>query len=167
MHIKDYPKLKAGVNHYKLHTLVLESLETLQNRWIHGPTGVGKSRGIRDLHGESLFVKDPNKWWDGYQGEETILIEDLEPEHKFLGWFLKIWADHYPFKAQVKGGYVSLRPKRIIVTSNFTPEEIFENAKILEPIRRRFTVEHMPAPLVPAPPRPLQYPDAYVAPEDR
>ena len=66
VHIKDYPKLKAGVNHFKLHTLVLESLEHLENVWCYGPTGVGKSRSFRERYGQSLFVKDPNKWWDGY-----------------------------------------------------------------------------------------------------
>lgn len=81
-----------------------------------------------------------SKWWDGYDGERCVLIEDVDKSHTFLGYFLKIWADHYPFPAECKGSKTAIRPQRIIVTSNYAPDEIWTDLPTLEPIMRRFKV---------------------------
>ena len=39
-----------------------------------------------------------NKWWESYEGEDTILIEDVGRTHEWMGDFLKIWADKYGFR---------------------------------------------------------------------
>ena len=39
-----------------------------------------------------------------------------------------------------------MRPKRIIITSNYEPEEIFEDKMTIEAIRRRFKFEHFNLP---------------------
>lgn len=110
---------------YKLHTAANKENEKLENEWIYGPTGTGKTRGVRDKWKDSLFTKNPNKWWDGYQNQETVLIDDFQREHEKLGYHLKIWADHYPFTGEVKGSSMSIRPKRVIVTSNYHPQDIW------------------------------------------
>ena len=86
-----------------------------------------------------------NKWWDGYDNEEVVIMEDFNMEQaKHLAHHLKIWADHYPFMAERKGGSMLIRPKKIIVTSNYHPEEAFGEDKTgsLEPIMRRFKMHH-------------------------
>ena len=122
-------------------------LEQLENVWVYGSSGSGKSRWVRQEYGpdDRIYIKCPdNKWWDGYKPDkhETVLIDDLHPEWKGA-YKLKNWADHYAFQAEVKGGTMLIRPKRIIITSNYKPEEIFSNSNDLEPIRRRFTVKVM------------------------
>ena len=93
-------------------SMVVEDREELDNVWIWGPSGCGKSRHVRDNH-EVFYTKGMNKWWDGYNGEEVVLLDDFDPKHgEFLGYFLKIWADHYSFNAEVKGGMLKIRPKR-------------------------------------------------------
>lgn len=45
-----------------------------------------------------------NKWWDGYQGQENVIMDDIGQEHKCLGQQLKIWADRYACVLETKGG---------------------------------------------------------------
>ena len=40
-----------------------------------------------------LYVKSLNKWWDGYEGEEIVCIDDFEDPKRIFGWYLKTWAD--------------------------------------------------------------------------
>ena len=115
----------------------------LSNEWWVGPTGTGKSRSLWELH-PSHYSKGLNKWWDGYEDEGVVALEEMTPEHgKFLGHFLKIWADRYPFNGEIKGSTIKgIRPNKIIVLSNYTIEECFERIQDREPIKRRFKVVH-------------------------
>lgn len=127
--------------------------DDLENYWIHGPPGTGKSFQIRQwcldqnpsLH---LFDKDQSKWWDTYKHEEYVLIDDLDDDWSGKRQ-LKRWSDRYEFKAQVKNSTLgSIRPRVIVVTSNYSIDEVFnpETEKMLNgAIRRRFTEVHMQA----------------------
>lgn len=122
---------------------VSEDRAVLNNIWIHGPSGCGKSRYVRDTY-ESFYSKPMSKWWDGYDREDVVVLDDFDPNHaKFLAYFLKIWADHYVFNAEVKGGMLKIRPKTIIVTSQYSIEQCFETSEEVDAIRRRFTVMTM------------------------
>jgi len=141
VHIGTYPKLLQAKKLYKFHTATLTSNDTLRNEWHFGSTGTGKTRGVNAKY-PGIFRKNPNKWWDGYQGEEFVLIDDVDAKHDGLGYYLKIWADHYPFTAESKGSSMQIRPTAIIVTSNYHPRDIWDSPQTLEPILRRFTIYH-------------------------
>lgn len=118
-------------------------LDELLNEWWVGPTGTGKSRTLWEVYPDH-YGKPLNKWWDGYSGEDVVAMEELNPESsKYLAHHLKIWADRYPFTAEIKGGTLKkIRPGRIIVLSNYTIEECFPMTQDQDPIKRRFKVKH-------------------------
>jgi len=116
----------------------LTILPNLDNEWWTGPTGTGKSRKLwadYPIH----YAKQLNKWWDGYEGEDIVAIEEWSPKNECTASLLKIWADRYPFPAEIKGGKLAkIRPKKIIVLSNYTMDQCFPNIEDLQPIKRRF-----------------------------
>ena len=121
---------------------IFEKELTTKNAWIYGPPGTGKSRLVREFamaRNFSMYHKLANKWWDGYRGEDIVLIEDLDPDvSKKLVHHIKLWADRYAFRAEIKGGSVSIDPKfYFIITSNHTIGECFEGVDG-EAISRRF-----------------------------
>jgi len=119
-------------------------LDELSNEWWWGPTGTGKSRRVWEEFPEH-FPKQLNKWWDGYADEEVVVIEEWAPKNEMTASGLKIWADRYPFSCEVKGGTIRrIRPKKIIVTSNYSMAQCFERVEDLEPLKRRFKEVYFP-----------------------
>jgi len=113
-------------------------LGDLENEWWYGETGTGKSKKIWEDYPDH-YPKMLNKWWDGYEDQDTVVIEEWSPKNDMTASGLKIWADRYPFNAEVKGGVIKkIRPRRIIVTSNYSMEQCFERTEDLEPLKRRF-----------------------------
>ena len=144
---RDDPQL------FLLHGVRLESLYTptavpldgeLLHEWWVGPSGTGKSRLLWELY-PNHFSKNKNKWWDGYKREDVVAIEEWAPKNDVSTDNLKIWADRYPFRGEVKGSHLgNIRPKKLIVLSNYTPQQCFLNQEDLGPMLRRFTVIHFP-----------------------
>nr|WQA30152.1 MAG: rep protein [Cressdnaviricota sp.] len=107
----------------------------LEHEWWWGEPGSGKtSKAWKDYPG--LYVKSLNKWWDGYSGQEVVLLDDWDPRQECLTQHLKIWADRYPFRAETKGSSMMIRPRKIIITSNYPVERCFTLYEDQEAIRR-------------------------------
>lgn len=122
----------------------VEKLDKLDNEWIYGAPGLGKSWAAREEN-PGYYIKSHNKWWLGYRGEDVVIIDDISPhEGQFMGEHLKQWADIYPVPTETKGDGMVIRPKKIVITSNYSIEEIWGHDPVLvEALKRRFKERHI------------------------
>jgi len=149
--------------HAKRPRALVEIDEAVPHQWIYGPPGTGKSRTARDQN-PGAFIKDPTeKWWDGYDGEDVVIIDDFDKFQVKQGGDMKRWLDRYPFQAQVKGGYMKARPSKVIITSNYHPKEIWDDDVTVKAILRRVELVHLVLPWKP-PLRPVVEPPVLLRP---
>jgi len=89
-----------------------------------GSTGGGKTRKAHELakaDGGDVYIKsDSTKWFDGYDGHEIAILDDIRE-----GWMpyndLLTLLDPYPKRVEVKGGWRQWKPRLIILTCPFEP----------------------------------------------
>jgi len=140
--VTQFSNIQKIANHYAPSH---PSLDAPCGVWLYGVPGSGKTHWATTKYG-AFYYKLCNKWWDGYKGEETVLIDDIDPSHVYMGQFLKHWADKYAFRGETKGGGGMYRPKTVIVTSNYSIEECFPDMQGLKAFKRRFKVWYFPYP---------------------
>lgn len=111
--------------------------------WFHGLAGTGKSATAKRRYPKA-YTKNNTKWWDGYAYEEVVIWEEIslrKPEAMAaLCQFLKTLCDNQPCWVESKGGMMRIRPRCVIVTSNYTIQGLwFEDKHQVQPLLRRFT----------------------------
>lgn len=96
-------------------------------RFYWGPTGSGKTSDVyAEFQFEDIYIKDcSNKWWDGYNGQACVLLDDFDgvsfDSQKVLPiTFMLRLLDRYPLQVETKGGHVHLcsSTTTFIITSN-------------------------------------------------
>ena len=135
-HYQTYKKIKMD------HMIAQPDAGRTTGIWIYGETGSGKSRYARENYPD-YYLKAANKWWDGYQEEENVIIEDLDPCHSVLGHHLKLWTDRHDFIAETKGASIRIRPKNVVITSQYSIDKVFPELETQAALRRRCKVIHM------------------------
>jgi len=123
-------------------TLLRDRTEMPAVAWLWGPSGAGKSRYAVDL-GFSFYIKDGTQWWDGYDGQECIIIDDFDGKWP-LRDFLRL-LDRYPYQGQFKGGYVRINSPLIYITCEFPPEGIWNGTELKQVLRRIARIRYVPA----------------------
>lgn len=100
---------------------------------IWGKSGVGKTRLVHDLWGDEVYALASQKplWFDGYDGEKVLLIDEFEGVHEFGREKLLRVLDIYPYDAPVKGGHVRAQWTKVYITSNNDLEYEFKNCAAL------------------------------------
>lgn len=142
-------------NSFHVYGRTLERLQDLHDRkrkrdwqtqgyWIHGPTGTGKTRAIQETFGSNVYwhEMDDKGWWDAYNGEEVVALDDFRGEISF-GKLLRL-ADRYPCTVPRRGRQpLPFLAKVLVVTSPLPPEQIYTAlppGDSMDQLRRRFIV---------------------------
>lgn len=89
-----------------------------KNIWIFGKAGIRKSKWANNLiHPRNIFHKNINKWRDGYQFDNHILvrIEDWPTDKQMFAQIVKVWSDRYNFIGKAKGSHVTIDPGRFFL----------------------------------------------------
>lgn len=116
---------------------------------IYGDAGTGKTRSVYDTEGiENIYTltecHNGNVWFDGYDYEPILLIDDFRGWIKFT-MLLKL-LDIYPIKLPIKGSYEYAAWSKVYITSNHPIEEWYrsDSGHCLAALRRRIhRVEHI------------------------
>lgn len=108
-----------------------------------GDSDTGKTRSVYSEFGyEDVFKLDRSStgvWFDGYEGQDTLLIDD------FYGWIpfsmLLNILDRYPLRVPIKGGSTWAMWKRVIITSNSCPDRWYRRG-VTPSLARRIGVTY-------------------------
>jgi hypothetical protein len=114
---------------------------------LYGPTGLGKSQMAFAMGGLDCYYVPANTdkntiWFDAYQGEKTVIMEEFSGYSCLFGFLLRL-LDRYPLNTPFKGGHCNFSADTIIITSNYAPEDWYKwdstKYREYEPLERRLT----------------------------
>lgn len=114
--------------------------------WLHGDTGVGKSRvafSLLELFASAWVSAEP-QWFNGYHGQEAVLFEDFSPEDvdKLGVTLLLRLTDRYPLRVPVKlSSPVHWLPRIVIFTSNWSVSNMHPLGHRMDAFKRRVDLE--------------------------
>jgi len=153
----------AWVRSCKGLTSLAQALTTPTEVWrqvtvtvIYGPTRTGKTRAAmnstcRDGRHPYQMPLSSGFWFDGYEGEDTLVIDDFYGQIRFSD-MLRILDGHY-VQVPVKGGFTWAKWTNVFITSNTHPDQWWAGSRdtipaaSLDAMRARFTeIIHMQRP---------------------
>ena len=125
-----YVRYHRGIEKLLLTPKGASDFRTLEVTWLWGPAGCGKTRTVMEM--ESVYKLDPPyEWWDGYEDENILLLDDYENESIKRGMLLNM-LDGYIQRLPTKGGHCYAKWTKVFVTSNQHPSAYMLWDKALE-----------------------------------
>ncbi len=103
-----------------------------------GPSGCGKTtfckRNCKDAYWK-LQHSGNNEWWDGYDGQRDVVLDE------FYGWIkwntLLRLIDASPLRVEIKGGSTQFLARRLFITSNRDIDAWYPNIVDKSALERR------------------------------
>lgn len=116
--------------------------------WLWGPTGVGKSHSaFTGYNPKTHYVWAHEKWWDGYKGQEVVIINEFRGTIEYDR--LLDMIDKWPMTVPVRNREpVPFLAKHIIITSSLPPEKVYRQrveGDGIEQLLRRIVVKKLQA----------------------
>lgn len=115
------------------------ALDKIINEWHWSEScGMDKFVQVYDKY-PGAYKVDESNGWNGYLNEETVIVECIPRNLNGFHW-VKSWASPYPFPCVRDGATQYIRPKRIVVISNYSPVDAIwrMNSNDIDLIRCRF-----------------------------
>jgi len=137
-HFSSFIRFQRGIQSYRFVKDQARDFPTeVHVYW--GATGTGKTKKVFDENSD-VWVHAEGMWFDGYEGQESVLFDDFHGGVFKLPYLLKL-LDRYPMRVPIKGGFVQWKPRRIYITSNLDPKMWFMSAHTehVAALERRFT----------------------------
>jgi len=128
--IQDQPQLLPAIRALeRLQQISIQPINReVQVNVLVGPPGSGKSRHVWDNY-PNCYSKPSGQWWDGYNGEEVILLDDYYGDIEYSE-LLKV-LDRYKYRVPIKGGFVGARWHTVFITSNQLPQYWYRETSAL------------------------------------
>lgn len=121
----------------------VQPLAERNNEWHYGVTHCGKTTYATEQCGPIYDHPLNNTNWDGYDYEPTVVFQDVDKaSFAPLQRFVKTWFDRQVVQVKILYGFKRVRPKRMIVTSNDHPSQIWPPGRHLDAILDRFKIFH-------------------------
>lgn len=124
-------------------TLMKDRTEKPVVSWLWGGTGVGKTKRATEIN-PSFYMKDGTQWWDGYEQQNTIIVDDFDGKWPFRD--LLRFLDGYPYQGQYKGGYVKINSPNIVITCEYHPSHFWKDTELKQVLRRLSDITFLTVP---------------------
>jgi hypothetical protein len=93
--------------------------------WYWGASGTGKSKRAHEEMPDAYVAMETATWWEGYDAHEDVIIDDMRKNFCTFSRLL-VLLDRYPCRIECKGGSRQFVPRRIIITSCYSPHEMYD-----------------------------------------
>lgn len=117
-----YVRYHRGIDKFKINESPL--WRTVEVTWYWGRAGCGKTK--KAMEEEGVYKIDyPYTWWDGYEDQKIILIDDYDDGMLTRGFLLNL-LDGYPLRLATKGSHTYAKWEKVIITSNGNPKNYYQ-----------------------------------------
>lgn len=108
-------------------------------RWYYGASGTGKSKLANEEMPDAYVAMETGKWWEGYDAHEDVIIDDMRKDFLKYHSLLRL-LDRYAFRVEAKGNSRQFLAKRIIITTAYPPEVLYDTREDIYQLLRRIDV---------------------------
>ena len=100
----------------------------IQIHWYYGASGTGKTRKVLQDCQPRPYIPINHKWWDGYQGQDAVLLDDLRPDWCKPAELLRLLDPYrHEYRGEIKGGSRPLVATKIYITAPYHPEDFWKD----------------------------------------
>lgn len=141
---------------YHQYGRTLEKVEEVRNKriyrtemtkgiWYYGESGVGKTKKAFEGYDPETHYNlntDDNGWWDGYCGQETVIINEFRGELTYRELLKLVDWNPETVKRRNRAPF-PFTSKLVIITSSLRPDKIYKNRMRedkIEQLYRRFEI---------------------------